>query len=516
MSPLGLILTLCVIFPAAATAQQGLADAPGRTRALLERLDASVRSPKDSYAGEARRPIAAILEELRAESAKLEPPPGQAEALAEFQRAVEQRLGPQDELWTGASLKLGSERLTTAFSRLFPAQTGAHASFSGPPPAVVRAVPDSAVAAANGGRAALSDQRQFYDGGAAGRGGAEPARSRRRFGYTGPAQTHPSDLALPPVPAPRSEESACREASGALGGLCGSKATAWSAPLAAGVGDAFVQQFGTVKGIVSMLAFTALGLLLSALSGGVGLLVTIVKALCGLAVLWMVGSLIMRLFSAFKDLATTKADDPKHWRAMREIGKIGGELLIVVLMSFAGYKIGQKAPVKEAVGSMNAALLGKMARFGVKPAPVPPKVGFGEPVPAAASAATAPKYALDPNKWNYFFGRVKAVIKKGMSKKEIEKQLHNEQRSQQIARVLEENGIKDNPTGRERMLALFDHAMSAPSIRTIETPRGASVIKPAEVPSATLEVSFYYPKDAKGVVDFSQTPIVSSLIPKEH
>lgn len=483
MSPLGLLLALCVLIPSPARAQT-VTD-PARARALLERFDASVR------AGEARGPVAAILGELRAETAKLQPPPGRAEELAAFQRAVEQRLGPQDSLWTGASLKTGSEQLTAAFAKLYPAATPGFASYSGQAPPVVRAVPDAAAAAAKGGRGALSDQRQFYDGGSA-RGGAPASAGapKPKVAYTGPATAHPSDLALPPVPSPM-------------------------VSVASGVGDAFKEQFGTVKGVVSLLAFTALGLLLSALSGGVGLLVTIVKALCGLAVLWMVGSLILRLVSAFKVLATTAANDPRRAAAYREMGKIGGELLIVAIMSFAGYKIGQKAPVKEAVGSMNAALLGKMSRLGVKPAPAPKGV-FGEAPPAAAAAATAPKYALDPNKWNYFFGRVKAVIKKGMSKKEIEKQIHNEQRSQQIARVLEENGIKDNPAGRERMLALFDHAMSAPSIRTIETPRGASVIKPAEVPSATLEVSFYYPKDAKGVVDFSQTPIVSSLIPKEH
>lgn len=484
MSPLSLILALCVLLPSPARAHA--APDPERARAVLQRLDASVR------AGEARKPVAAILGELRAESARLQAPPGRSEELAAFQRAVEQRLGPQDSLWTGPSLKAGSEQLKAAFAKLYPAPAAGFASYSGQAPPVVRPVPDAAAAAAKGGRGAVSDQRRFYDGGAA-RGVAPAAAAGRRkpkVAYTGPAAVHPSDLALPPVPPPY-------------------------VSVAAGVGDAFKEQFGTVKGVVSLLAFTALGLLLSALSGGVGLLVTIIKALLGFAVLWLVGSLIMRLVSAFKDLATTTAGDPRRARAYREIGKIGGELLIVALMTFAGVKIGQRAPVKNAVGAMNAALVGKLARLGVKPAPAPKGV-FGEAPPAAAAAATAPKFAVDPNKWNYFFGRVKAVVKKGMSKKDIEKQMHNEQRSKQIARVLDENGIKDNPAGRERMTALFDRAMSAPSIRHVETPHGTSVIKPAEVPSATLEVSFFYPKDAKGVVDFSKTPVVSSLIPKEH
>ena len=495
MSPLSLLLALCVLLPSAARAQPGSADAPARTRALLERLDASVKSPKDSYAGEARRPIIAILSELRAETAKLQAPPGRSEELGAFQRAVEQRLGPLDSLWTGPSLKTGSEQLKEAFSKLYPAPAAGFASYSGQAPPVVRAVPDSAAAAAKGGRGAVTDQRQFYDGGPA-RGGSPVAaaaadRPKPKVAYTGPATAHPSDLALPPVPPPYMS-------------------------VAAGVGDAFKEQFGTVKGVVSLLAFTALGLLLSALSGGVGLLVTIVKALCGLAVLWMVGSLIMRLVAAFKELAATKPGDPRRARAYRELGKIGGELLIVVLMSFAGYKLGQKAPVKEAVGAMNAAVLGKMARLGVKPAPVSPKAGFGESPPAAAAAATAPKFAVDPNKWNYFFGRAKAVIKQGMSKKDIDHQNGNVLRSKQIARVLEKNGITDNPAGRERMLALFDHAMSAPSILQKNNAFGTSVVKAAEVPTATLEISFFYPKNAKGVVDFAQPPVVTSVIPKEH
>lgn len=182
-------------------------------------------------------------------------------------------------------------------------------------------------------------------------------------------------------------ETACRQASddGLIAGLCGSSWTAWSAPVAVGVLDAFKDQFGTVSGVVSLLAFTALGLLLSALSGGVGLVATLIKALCGIAILWTVLSMLNRLAGAIKEFASTSTDDPQHWRALRTIGKVGGEVLILVLMAFAGYKIGERPAVKNAAASMTKALQGQMNRLGIRPAAPAPELraAFSDP-PALA------------------------------------------------------------------------------------------------------------------------------------
>lgn len=200
------------------------------------------------------------------------------------------------------------------------------------------------------------------------------------------------DRPKPVKPAVPPDEAACREASdgGVIAGLCRSPSTAWTAPVAAGLLDAVKAQFGTVSGVVSLLAFTALGLLLSALSGGVGLLATLIKALCGIAVLWTVVSMVRRVAAAIKEFASTRADDPRHWRALRTIGKVGGELLILVMMAFVGYKLGEKPAVKKAVGSMVEGLQAQMSRLGIRPAAPAPELTAAFSEPAAAASRIGP------------------------------------------------------------------------------------------------------------------------------
>ena len=222
-------------------------------------------------------------------------------------------------------------------------------------------------------RAAL---RSVADGSPPARGLVDALRER-------PGAATPS---VPPA------EAACREASdgGVVAGLCRSPATAWSAPVAAGLLDAMKEQFGTVSGVVSLLAFTALGLLLSALSGGVGLLATLIKALCGVAVLWTLVSMVARVAAAIREFASTRADDPRHWRALRTIGKVGGELLIVVLVAFAGYKLGERPAVKKAVGSMLDGLQGQMSRLGIRPAAPAPELRAAFSETPSPSSRTGP------------------------------------------------------------------------------------------------------------------------------
>ncbi|MDP3542013.1 MAG: hypothetical protein Q8T11_06030, partial [Elusimicrobiota bacterium] len=279
-------------------------------------------------------------------------------------------------------------------------------------------------------------------------GGVSDGRSGRaaapRVAFTGPARSHPSDLALGPVPPPEAaaakedpgvlavvappaaaalrsaagsapyagrialaaverkppvvkpamtaSEAACRQASdgGMIAGLCGSKTTAWSAPMAAGLLDAAKEQFGTVSGVVSLLAFTVLGILLSVLSGGVGLLAALIKALCGVAILWTALSMLRRIAAALATYFSTRDDDPRRWRALREIGKVGGELIIIMMMAFVGYKIGQKPAVKDGVATMTQSLKGAMSRLGLRPAAPAPEVAAAlGPAPSAASRTPA-------------------------------------------------------------------------------------------------------------------------------
>lgn len=551
-------LLLAILIPLAPCAplraQAPAEDAPARARELLKRLDAALEPLRGgAYAEMDRRPIADILARLRVQAAALQPPPGaqappaRAEALLRFEKDVVEALRREEDFLkaagpassarfqaeTAAPLKRDAVELAAAFARLFPEASPGAASLAVPPPVRrATAAADAASRAAAGGKAAKANPRLFYDGGAAGAGGAlKPGgaaasnRRARRYTATGGVVTQSvprlSDLTLGPVPAPErsASETACRQASGGgLPGLCGSRLTAWSAPMSAGVVDAFKEQFGTVSGVVSLLAFTALGFLLSALSGGVGLVVTLLKALCGIALVWMAGSMLYRLAAAIKEFATTSADDPRHWAALRTIGKVGGELLILALMAFAGYKLGQKPAVKNAAASMTKTLQGQMGRLGIRPKPAAPELraAFGEPLAARAPAAAqvapaASRFEVAAGKWNYFFGRVKARITKDMSKTQIEHQMGNELRSAQIARVLKANGIEDTPAGRERLTALFGRAMSAPAIGEAKlTPYGFSELKAVKLPNATLEVAFFHPQGAPGRVE------VTTIIPKEH
>jgi hypothetical protein len=132
--------------------------------------------------------------------------------------------------------------------------------------------------------------------------------------------------------------------------------------------------------------------------------------------------------------------------------------------------------------------------------------------------AARPAVAFDvpAGKWDYFFGRVKARITDTMSRAEIAKQTHNADRSAQIARVLADNGIKDDPEGRALVMKLFREAASGPTLREVKTDRGLALIKTAELPTATLELSFYYAKDAAGRVNLQAPAVLTSIIPKEH
>ena len=139
----------------------------------------------------------------------------------------------------------------------------------------------------------------------------------------------------------------------------------------------------------------------------------------------------------------------------------------------------------------------------------------GEPA-HAASASIGSSFEVPEGKWDYFFGRVKARIAEGMAEEKKKKEISNGKRSQQNARVLAENGIRDTPEGRERLQQIMREALSSPEVRRIKSEYGVSVIKSAELPTATLEFSFYYAKGADGSVDFSQRPKVTTILPKEH
>lgn len=452
MRPLGLILAVCVLLaPAAALrAQNPGGGSPAKTRALLEELDAALKPlRRGAYAEKDRRPVLDVLVKLRVEAAALQPPAREFEdAVAEAlrQEGGEPLLRRSGELAALFSRLYPAQALAgSAAARVEPP-----ASIAAAPPESAVKTARSGKKAASDPRLFFDGAATRRDGSFVSAGEKSPDGGAARFdaaarGVVLQTPARVSDLALGPVPAPepRTEpertrsgaarfvspaasaalrsvadgspsarglvdalrdrpkavkpavppaEAACREASdgGVIAGLCRSPSTAWTAPVAAGLLDAVKAQFGTVSGVVSLLAFTALGLLLSALSGGVGLLATLIKALCGIAVLWTVVSMVRRVAAAIKEFASTRADDPRHWRALRAIGKVGGELLILVMMAFVGYKLGEKPAVKKAVGSMVEGLQAQMSRLGIRPATPAPELTAAFSEPAAAASRTGP------------------------------------------------------------------------------------------------------------------------------
>ncbi len=112
-----------------------------------------------------------------------------------------------------------------------------------------------------------------------------------------------------------------------------------------------------------------------------------------------------------------------------------------------------------------------------------------------ATAAAARDYRMDDNKFTYFFGKATGDPK-------------NVLRSQQIARVLAENGIHDTPSGREELRALIDLASRAEPLKAEARQYGEAVVKPVQLPTAQLQVTFFYEPG-------SPIPKVTTIIPRE-
>lgn len=346
MNPLGLLAVLFVLAAPGGASGAPLAPKPEavvEARRAMERFVAALAPLKrgdESPAanGAAREKLAAFRDLL----SSLRPAPEQerssyAERWRALRDAVESASAP------GADLLKRGEKVSSAFSALFPAPV-ATLPDGGRIPSDEASRRRSSAAVNRSlarGAGARVDGDGYFDGSARGRGAATAGSGAG--GGRGPVDTRPLEpvnhLASRPVPPPQPTV---------------------SGSLMAGVVDAFKEQFGTVKGLVTNLLFMAGGLLLGALSGGVGILVGIVKALCAIAVLWTLWSMIKRLISAIATARETGTNDPRHWAAIREMGKLGGEILIIALMSFVGYKIGERPAVKNALGSMTEALSSKL------------------------------------------------------------------------------------------------------------------------------------------------------------
>ncbi|MDE2143825.1 MAG: hypothetical protein KGJ84_15560 [Elusimicrobia bacterium] len=391
----------------------------------LRRLDAALAPlEKGDYQSKDRRAVLPVLVLLQKQLAAARPAGAEASTergaiWGKLVRAADESVTRESHFWTGIPepdrpqglpgetakpLRLDAKRLGELYDLLYPRPKGAAQNAGGGRPresAALQRASQSAATVARlkaRGAQAVGNPDHFYDGGAA--RGAESA-----VAAGAPSAPRKNDSALPiepvqrlrtnSVPPPNGEELACRKAAGGglFAGTCGWKMGKSIGPLAAGVVDAFKDQFGTTKGLVMNLVFLAGGLLLGAMTGGAGALVkfaSIVRALCTLAVIGTALALIYQLYEAVKAIFATSNDDPRHWQAIRKVGAIGGQVMAVALMAFIGYKITVKPPDEAAVGAMTEALASKAGGEGAGSA-AQMRAALHEPAPAPAPKAAEPE-----------------------------------------------------------------------------------------------------------------------------
>ncbi|MFI5345292.1 MAG: hypothetical protein ACHQ51_02850 [Elusimicrobiota bacterium] len=179
-----------------------------------------------------------------------------------------------------------------------------------------------------------------------------------------PAPAKPAE----PPPAPESPATtACLQAvSGhsSVSGLC--KNSPVIAPLLAGLLEALQEQFGTVEGLVTNLAYLLLGLVLSALTG-FGIIAKVVVGLVSFAMLiGTIYPLLKQGYESVKELLGTDAGDVRHARSLLSIGKLGGTVLIMALVAALGWRLGKTATGKAAMTSATEAVSSKLADAGLK------------------------------------------------------------------------------------------------------------------------------------------------------
>lgn len=152
------------------------------------------------------------------------------------------------------------------------------------------------------------------------------------------------------------------------------------APLLAGFMEALKEQFGTIEGLATNLAFMLLGLVLSALSG-FGLIAKVAVSLVSFGFLiYTLGPLIKQGISATADWWKAKDGSTMKFDALLRMGKIGGSVMIMALMAAIGWGVGKTKPGKAAMSSVSSAVSSKLVSTGIAgkvgklDAVVPPKM----------------------------------------------------------------------------------------------------------------------------------------------
>ncbi|MBI5199984.1 MAG: hypothetical protein HY925_00225 [Elusimicrobia bacterium] len=142
------------------------------------------------------------------------------------------------------------------------------------------------------------------------------------------------------------------------------------APLLAGLLDAFRQQFATVEGITQNLLWILISILLTALSG-FGAIARIVASVASLAVTgWMLWPIFRQGYDAVKRLRKASDGSPERYGALFDLGVAGGTLLILALLTAAGWAIGKSSAGKRFVSGLDRVLETGASRLGLPSTPL--------------------------------------------------------------------------------------------------------------------------------------------------
>lgn len=228
---------------------------------------------------------------------------------------------------------------------------------------------------AQAGAALRQSPAQFWDGNTRRGDVAEPApvaavRSESREAIF----TAPPIRRVVEVPEPRLASTpsgdACRRA---LVGhpkaarLCESHPTL--APLLAGLLDAFRQQFATVEGITQNLLWILISILMTAISG-FGAVAKLAMSLASLAVgAWMLWPIFRQGYDSVRRLRKAADGSRERFEALFNLGVAGGTLLILALVTAAGWAIGKSRAGGKLVGSLDGALEAGASKLGLHRAP---------------------------------------------------------------------------------------------------------------------------------------------------
>jgi hypothetical protein len=163
----------------------------------------------------------------------------------------------------------------------------------------------------------------------------------------------------------------CRDAAG--GGLyakmCGAPYPySMLGPATAG----FMHSLFSLGSLGTIAASLVIGILIPAITGGIGIIFTIIKALLGVFAFFALKSLLTKLWDIGHDLMMLPSTDPRHWRAARELGAVAAQLLLAIAATIGGVKLGQSTGWSEGIKTGLVAIQTKFAGAGAAAASTAP------------------------------------------------------------------------------------------------------------------------------------------------